>query len=405
MQLNYLALVYILCIAGAAAHDGEIVAVSPAQESLRYRGLNSNIEEAPLNIAIATTVSMNFHNVFYAWLSLLMYTSGLSEHNISIFAGCLDAKNDDANTGPKKGSVLELVPNGLECSSISYIPGFAEKSRLHVSQHISPIPNIRRVLMLQAIASTKEYDMLIYADSDAFFIRNPIPELVGLKLHPEQYSLMLSSIGGDAMGGYCNGFMVVADMDILSDWVHLGVYSQLNVNSWLRNRTEESKSNDVNIAGVTTVTKVRIPEKETDETEATKEPWKVYRLPHPRYFRGVCQNYYNNTLVYHCVSHYYNAEKKKTKLGKRIFTQEQVKQSTRAMSGALTQGSAKEVRVQNFKTDRMDPANKKQDGKPWPVEMHVTLRPAIIVNANMHSFRNRMLELTWFNELLKQYKV
>jgi hypothetical protein len=394
MKLYLSAVASILCIACAVVQKQERVDASQARAS--SRSLQSNTRSQPLKIAVATTVSTNFHNVFYAWLSLMLYTSGLSEHEISIFAGCLDPKNE-ASAAPK--TAVPSLMSGLECTTFSYIPGFPEKSKLHVQQHISPIPNIRRVLMLKALASTKEYDMIIYADSDAFFIRNPLPELVGLKLHREKYSVLLSSIGGDASGGFCNGFMVVTDMDLLTEWTHLGVYSQLNVNHWLRNGTVSQPADaDVKRAGVTTVNRFLSPSVGT----AAKPLWKVYRLPHPRYFRGVCQNYFNNTLVYHCVSYFYNAEKKKTKLGKRIFTKEQVVASKAAMTGTLKAGPAKLVEVRDFKTDAMD---KKGEDGPRSVQMQVTLRPAVVVPAQMRDFRERMLSARWFNDLLRQYKV
>eukprot|EP01033_Poteriospumella_lacustris_P013942 gene13942-9963_t len=70
---------------------------------------------------------------------------------------------------------MQLLAGLLPCSYLHDIPGFKKDNNDTRFKFSVTYPNVRRMLMLQGLAETRRWDVIVYADVDAFFVRNPLP--------------------------------------------------------------------------------------------------------------------------------------------------------------------------------------------------------------------------------------
>ncbi len=205
------------------------------------------------------------------------------------------------------------VLNGLiNCTHLPDIEGLEDLSKKHHEKLLVSYPDIRRMMMLGAMASF-DYDVLTYLDLDAFVVGNFLPELEYVRDSMNGVSAVFSR--GQIPGEICNGFYAIFDKDIIYTWIQEGIYAQRDINAWMRDRSYGNTfDND------TCITRGPFPDTcLRDSFSKDNATWRSAILPHSRYDRPECMPYINissyrqDLKVYHCHSLAFDAlSKKKT---------------------------------------------------------------------------------------------
>jgi hypothetical protein len=97
-------------------------------------------------------------------------------------------------------------------------------------------PDVCRLLFLHALGQTGNYDAIIYADLDAFFVRNPLPELINYQKEGASVAFSRSVC---TVNLPCNGFLSLYDRTLTSEYIKYGYYSQNQIGeNWFKSALE-----------------------------------------------------------------------------------------------------------------------------------------------------------------------
>jgi hypothetical protein len=334
-----------------------------------------------LNILVTTTTDTTFSGrLLYTWLMWFLYSVGtminpsdksspMSDVKVSFAIGCM--------TSDRNASINLL--NGLfSCTYLYDVPGFESDGMIHKKKFAVSYPDVRRLLFLHALSQVGDYDAIIYADLDAFFVRNPLPELI--KVQKDGASVAFSR-AGYTTNLPCNGFLTLYDRTLTSEYLKYGYYSQNQIGeTWFKsalellqkdeknkgsqerlfhyiNNTYENATHHIPIATFT------IPKLKSDTASIlkqmkasptpniiiassannrvqlkplaappqryfptqlnkreyisqSKEVWKIRFLDGWNYFRGLCADIPSYATIVHCQSSYFDSSKKSSDLEK-----------------------------------------------------------------------------------------
>eukprot|EP01033_Poteriospumella_lacustris_P007826 gene7826-5630_t len=207
---------------------------------------------------------------------------------------------------------MQLLAGLLPCSYLRDIPGFKKDNRDTRFKFSVTYPNVRRMLMLQGLAETRQWDVIVYADVDAFFVRNPLPELLRL-YETGRYAAAFQRDEYNSSERICNGLWAMFDMRLPRHIAEHGGYGQAQINDWIRGRMIDEF--------VSKPTAYRTELSFVSQSVVSKEEyrWRLYLLPEPQFYRGTCGSVppaSGPMFVNHCHSTYFRAYEKELELRK-----------------------------------------------------------------------------------------
>jgi hypothetical protein len=327
-----------------------------------------------LNVLVTTTTDATFNGpLLYTWLMWFLYSVGtmmnpsdksspMSGVNVSFAIGCMT---------PNRNAPISILNGLVSCSYLYDIPGFEKDGRIHKMKFVLSYPNVRRLLFLHALSQTGNYDAIIYADLDAFFVRNPLPELINYQKEGASVAFSRAAFTTNLP---CNGFLSLYDRTLTSEYIKYGYYSQNQIGeTWFKSALEllqkdekklfshikntyEDATNHTSIASytipklksdtVSILRKIKISRVEKsaaspkvvvrsakpaqpppqrysptqlDSREYISQPkevWKIRFLDGWNYYRGLCADIPSYATVVHCQSTYFDSNKKSSDLEK-----------------------------------------------------------------------------------------
>jgi hypothetical protein len=201
-----------------------------------------------LNILVTTTTDATFNGrLLYTWLMWFLYSVGtmmnpsdksspMSDVKVSLAIGCMSSN---------RNYPINILNGLVTCSYLYDIPGFENDGRIHKMKFVVSYPDVRRLLFLHALSQTGNYDAIIYADLDAFFVRNPLPELINYQ--KEDVSVAFSR-AAYTTNLPCNGFQVVYDRTLTNEYIKYGYYSQNQIGeNWFKSALELLQKDNKNL--------------------------------------------------------------------------------------------------------------------------------------------------------------
>jgi hypothetical protein len=333
-----------------------------------------------LNILVTTTTDTTFSGrLLYTWLMWFLYSVGtvmnpsdksspMSDVKVSLAIGCMTSN---------RNASINLLNGLFSCTYLYDVPGFESDGMIHKKKFAVSYPDVRRLLFLHALSQVGDYDAIIYADLDAFFVRNPLPELINVQ--KDGVSVAFSR-AGYTTNLPCNGFLTLYDRSLTNEYLKYGYYSQNQIGeTWFKSALEllqkdEKKGNREslfhyinntyeNATHHTPITTFTIPKLKSDtasilkqmKASATpniifsrsannkvqikppatppqryfptqldkreyisqsKEVWKIRFLDGWNYFRGRCVDIPSYSTIVHCQSSYFDSSKKSSDLEK-----------------------------------------------------------------------------------------
>lgn len=308
-----------------------------------------------MHILFTTTVDSSYSAIFTTWLSILLYSlsqsalndpTGVGSYQYSLAVGCMPSAHKlmDGLPADKK---ISLLSAGLNCTHLNRVPGFENEGKKHLTKFFVSYPNVRRALMLKAFAATNLYDMIVYADLDAFIVRSPIPDLMTFRMN--NFSAVFSRENYNT-SFICNGFYAINDMTLPAHLIASSVYGQNDINAWIQSEKLEEPPkipsywdhpvNRVYREYLNFTELAIVSSKEIFRMSYTlKHPKKgstytVGLLPEPDYFRGGCGSLMTNTRkVEHCQSKFFSGKSKIeifSKLGRLVSSVDDLEQDMAA---------------------------------------------------------------------------
>ena len=206
---------------------------------------------------------------------------------------------------------FEVLDGLIKCTPLPDLEGLEDISKNHHAKFSVSYPDIRRMMMVGSMATSGNYDVLVYLDVDAFVVGNFLPELMYIKQNMREISAVFSR--GQIPGEICNGFFAIFDKDIVNDWIQEGIYAQSDLNKWMRDSYNNTFKNDTcgNEGKYQNIC-------QRYARTADNATWRLALLPHERYDRPKCMKYEEischrpDLKVYHCHSSSFEVQKKLT---------------------------------------------------------------------------------------------
>eukprot|EP01033_Poteriospumella_lacustris_P007825 gene7825-5629_t len=235
-----------------------------------------------------------------------------SRYSLHLSVGCMPLKQRDSQRLHVDSYAMQLLAGLLPCSYLHDIPGFEKDNNDTRFKFSVTYPNVRRMLMLQGLAETRRWDVIVYADVDAFFVRNPLPELLRL-YETGRYAAAFQRDEYNSSERICNGLWAMFDMRLPRHIAEHGGYGQAQINDWIRGRMIDEF--------VSKPTAYRTELSFVSQSVVSKEEyrWRLYLLPEPQFYRGTCGSVppaSGSVLVSHCHSTYFRAYEKELDLRK-----------------------------------------------------------------------------------------
>jgi hypothetical protein len=263
-----------------------------------------------MRIVVTTTIDKSFIPLFYTWIALFLNSAEKSfqDHEIFLSIGCMPNVKEKSYGTMYRDLDIMLSQYKLSCTKLE-VPSLDEISKKKQKLHVKN-PNVRRILFLNGLSLTKKFDVIVYSDLDALFIRDPFPQLI--QLHNQGYGIVASA--GQAPGktaialgaAVCTGFFSVSNLDVILDWTKSGLFSQTEINEWVMQRKPVvAKTFNFNASGVIDLT--------IGSTETNNE--KLYLLPYISHRRYNCDKHIDNIIIGHCQTAYYSPVSKEREFG------------------------------------------------------------------------------------------
>lgn len=268
-------------------------------------------------VLFVTTVDPRYNGpIFGTWMMWFLHSVvaevDTSRYSLHLAVGCMPLNHRDSERLHVDNYGMRLFAGLLPCSYLHDIPGFEKDNNDTRFKFSVTYPNVRRMLMLQGLAESRQWDVIVYADVDAFFIRNPLPEL--LRLYATgKYSAAFQRDEYNSSERICNGLWAMFDMALPRHIAEHGGYGQAQINDWIRGRMIDEF--------VSKPTAYRTELSFRSHSVVTKEEssWRLYLLPEPQFYRGTCGSLppsHGPVFVNHCHSTYFRAYEKELDLRK-----------------------------------------------------------------------------------------
>jgi hypothetical protein len=319
-------------------------------------------------------------------------SSPMNDVKVFLAIGCMSSN---------RNAPINILNGLVSCTYLYDIPGFEKDGRIHKMKFVVSYPDVRRLLFLQALSQTGNYDAIIYADLDAFFIRNPLPELIN---YQKEGGSVAFSRAAYTTNLPCNGFLVLYDRALTSEYIKYGYYSQNQIGeNWFKsalhllqkdnhklfpyiNNTYENETHHIPITSFTipklisdtesvlklinpppppspvydskfiaNKNKFRIQSSTTryfptqlnnkEYSFRPKDVWKIRFLDGWNYYRGLCHEIPSYSTIVHCQSTYFDSAMKVLDLDQQSlllpFTDSQINLSLGRHRSPATQQSSK----------------------------------------------------------------
>ena len=283
-------------------------------------GLGPPHDETKVNatrILFVTTVDPRYNGpIFGTWMMWFLHSVvaevDTSRYSLHLSVGCMPLKQRDSQRLHVDSYAMQLLAGLLPCSYLHDIPGFKKDNNDTRFKFSVTYPNVRRMLMLQGLAETRQWDVIVYADVDAFFVRNPLPELLRL-YETGRYAAAFQRDEYNSSERICNGLWAMFDMRLPRHIAEHGGYGQAQINDWIRGRMIDKF--------VSKPTVYRTELSFISQSVVSKEEyrWRLYLLPEPQFYRGTCGSVPPSSgpmFVNHCHSTYFRAYEKELELRK-----------------------------------------------------------------------------------------
>jgi hypothetical protein len=170
-------------------------------------------------------------------------------------------------------------------------------------------PDVRRMMFINGFAASGMFDMIVYSDLDAFYLKSPLTELKH-ELN-NNYSAAFSRNEYNSSTSICNGFFAIFDMKLPTYWVNLGIFSQNEINFWLRDKFFKKFNISIDDSNFF----IRVLNVPITEMMSHHKNISIKLLEEPDYFRGACRDPIKERMkIFHCHSAYFRLDPKEKEM-------------------------------------------------------------------------------------------